>query len=88
MWQKLKEGATRAKAEAEVWRRVLADPRTPRRARWLLALALGYMAFPIDLVPDFIPVLGYLDDVLIVGLCVWLARRSIPEEVMVEARGG
>ncbi len=69
-----------------MWRRVLADPRTPRRARWLLAAALAYLALPFDLVPDFIPVLGYLDDVLIVGLAIYLARRSIPPEVIAEAR--
>jgi uncharacterized membrane protein YkvA (DUF1232 family) len=69
-----------------VYRRVLAHPRTPRRARWCLLLALGYLATPIDLIPDFIPVLGHLDDLIIVPGLIWLARRSIPRDVWTECR--
>jgi uncharacterized membrane protein YkvA (DUF1232 family) len=49
-------------------RRLLADPNVPRAARLRLWLLLGYLAIPIDLVPDFIPVLGYADDAIIVSL--------------------
>ena len=49
-------------------RRLLADPRVPRRRKLLLLGLIGYLALPFDLVPDFIPIAGQLDDVLIVGL--------------------
>lgn len=62
-------------------RRVAADPRTPRRARWwLLGLAI-YIASPIDPIPDFIPVIGYLDEIVLVPLILRHIRRMIPDEV-------
>lgn len=64
----------------------LRDPRTPRLARVLAWLAVAYALSPIDLIPDFIPVLGYLDDMLLLPLLVWLALRRIPPEVRAECR--
>lgn len=57
------------------------DPRTPWLARWLALLVAAYALSPIDLVPDFIPVLGYLDDLVIVPLGLALVLRMIPDEV-------
>lgn len=74
--------------EIGVYRAVMADPRCPRLARYLLGGAVVYAASPIDLIPDFIPVLGYLDDVLIIPLLVWLAVRIIPKELFHEYRSG
>lgn len=62
-------------------RRLAADPRVPRRARWLLIALAAYLVTPIDLIPDFIPVIGQLDDVAVAGLLLWLARRAVPAEV-------
>jgi uncharacterized membrane protein YkvA (DUF1232 family) len=76
----------RVKQEAQVYRRVVADRRTPRLARWLLGLALAYLLSPVDIIPDFLPVLGYLDDVLLVPGLVYLALRMIPPAVVAEAR--
>ena len=86
MWNNLKSMAERIKREVAVYRLVLQDSRTPRLARWLLGLAVAYLVSPIDLIPDFIPVLGHLDDALIVPALVFLAVRLIPPEVMEECR--
>ncbi len=68
----------------EVARAIARDRRVPRRVRWLpLALAV-YLAFPIDVIPDFIPVLGQLDDVLAVALVLWLLVRLVPHAVIEE----
>ena len=62
------------------------DPRTPWYAKGLVLLIVAYTLSPIDLIPDFIPILGYLDDLIIVPGGIWLAIRMIPPEVLVEAR--
>lgn len=62
-------------------------PGTPWTARLLGALVVAYAFSPIDLIPDFIPVLGYLDDVLLVPLGIWLTLRMIPAAVRDECRG-
>ncbi len=62
------------------------DPRVPWYAKALLALVVAHTLSPIDLIPDFIPILGYLDDLVIVPLGITLARRMVPEAVMVESR--
>lgn len=62
------------------------DARTPWYARVVVALVVAYLFSPIDLIPDFIPVLGYLDDLLLVPLGITLALRLIPPEVMADAR--
>jgi len=65
-------------------RRLAADPRTPRRARWwLIGLAL-YVASPIDPIPDFIPIIGHLDEVILVPIVLRRIRRMIPAEVWAE----
>ena len=62
------------------------DPRTPWYAKLMVAAVVGYAASPIDLIPDFIPVIGQLDDLLLLPLGIALAIRMIPREVMVEKR--
>ena len=62
------------------------DPRVPLAAKVLAGLVAAYALSPIDLIPDFIPVLGYLDDLLIVPAGIWLAVRMIPAEIMQELR--
>ena len=63
------------------------DPRVSWYARVLAAIVVGYAFCPIDLIPDFVPVLGYLDDLILVPLGIWLVLKLIPPEVMAEARG-
>ena len=62
-------------------RNVARDRRTPRRARWWLVAIALYLASPIDLIPDFIPVLGQLDDLVIVSLALRHVRRMISDDV-------
>lgn len=62
------------------------DPRTPWYAKVLAIVVAGYALSPIDLIPDFIPVLGYLDDLIIVPLGIWLVVSLIPEQAMAEYR--
>jgi len=63
-----------------LFRRLLADPRVPRRSKLVLAALIGYLALPFDLVPDFIPVAGYLDDAVIVAFVV-RQETTAPTEV-------
>ncbi|MGZ2456942.1 YkvA family protein [Rhizobium anhuiense] len=62
------------------------DPRVPWHAKTVAGTVAAYALSPIDLIPDFIPVLGYLDDLLIVPLGIMLAIRLVPVEVMIELR--
>lgn len=62
------------------------DPRTPWYARAWLGLVVAYAFSPIDLIPDFIPVIGYIDDLLLVPLGIAVALKLVPPEVMASAR--
>jgi uncharacterized membrane protein YkvA (DUF1232 family) len=86
MLQQSKDLARAFKRELAVYRRVLADERTPLRAKIFMGLAVGYLCMPFDLIPDFIPVLGHLDDVVIVPGLVYVALRFVPRELVAEHR--
>ena len=81
-----KQKARQLKEEVYALYLAARDPRTPWYARALAVLVAGYAFSPIDLIPDFIPLLGYLDDLLLVPLGVGLAIRLIPAEVLEEKR--
>lgn len=57
------------------------DPRVPLIAKLMIGIVVGYALSPIDLIPDFIPVIGYLDDLLLLPLGIWCAIRLIPKDV-------
>ncbi len=84
--QKLREIGESLKREVRVYRLILGDPRTPRLPKLLLGLAVGYALLPFDLIPDFIPVVGHLDDLIIVPGLVLLALKFIPEKVIEDCR--
>ncbi len=76
----------RLKREIQAVRLAAAHPRTPKAARWLAMGLIVYALSPIDLIPDFIPVLGHLDDVVILPLGVWLLWKMVPSNVKAECR--
>ncbi len=84
--RRLKAFVGSIKRELKVYQLVLKDRRTPRLARWLLVVAISYALSPIDVVPDFIPILGYLDDVILVPGLIILALKIIPPEVVEDCR--
>lgn len=83
---KLKQTARRLKAETFALYLAARDPRTPWYAKLLVAGIVAYALSPIDLIPDFVPVLGYLDDLILVPLGIALAIRLIPDSVLKECR--
>ena len=85
-WGRLKQHLLDLKKHAQVVYLASRDRRTPWYAKAIAGLAVAYALNPIDLIPDFIPVLGYLDDLLIVPAGMALAIKLIPKEVMAEAR--
>ncbi|WP_076859018.1 YkvA family protein [Bradyrhizobium mercantei] len=62
------------------------DPRVPWYAKALAVAVAAYALSPIDLIPDFIPVVGYLDDLILLPLGIWIAISLVPDEVMAECR--
>ena len=76
----------RFKKEIKFYQAILKDPRTPKLSKFFLGLAVGYALNPIDLIPDFIPVLGYLDDLIIVPGLIFIAMRLIPKKLLEEHR--
>jgi uncharacterized membrane protein YkvA (DUF1232 family) len=82
----MKQRARRLKAEVYALYLAYRDPRVPWYARLVAACVVAYAFSPIDLIPDFIPILGYLDDLILVPAGIALALRLIPPAVMVESR--
>ena len=86
VWRDLKNSAKAIKREIIVVYFAARDPRTPWWLRIFALLIAAYVLSPVDLIPDFIPVLGYLDDVILVPLAIRLLMRWLPEDVRVDAR--
>ena len=86
MLEKLKSRARALKSEIIAVYIAAKDPRTPWYAKAVAVCTVAYALSPIDLIPDFIPILGYLDDILLVPAGIALAIRLIPAEAMDDAR--
>lgn len=84
--QRLRDWARRLKQDTLALYLVARHPQTPWLARLLIAGLVAYALSPIDLIPDFIPVLGYLDDLILLPLGIALAVRLIPDHVLAECR--
>lgn len=82
----LKTFVYQIKKEFIFYQRLHAHPSTPLLAKLLINIAIGYLLLPFDLIPDWLPLLGQLDDLVIVGLLIWLALRLIPKPIIQEIR--
>jgi len=83
---RLKKLFLKFKRELQLYRNILADPRTPRLTKILLGSAVAYAVTPVDIIPDFIPVVGHLDDAIIVPALVCLTLKTIPKPLLEEHR--
>jgi uncharacterized membrane protein YkvA (DUF1232 family) len=86
MWKSLKARVALVRQEIRIYKLVRQHPRTPRLARLLIGLAIAYALSPIDIIPDFIPVIGHLDDAVIVPALIFTALKLIPADVVAECR--
>ncbi len=82
----LRDRARRLKADTYALYLAYRDPRVPRHAKLVVACVVAYAFSPIDLIPDFVPILGYLDDLVLVPAGIALALKLIPPAVMAESR--
>jgi uncharacterized membrane protein YkvA (DUF1232 family) len=85
-FERLKQWARSLKTEIYALYFACRDTRVPWYARLLAVCVVGYAFSPIDLIPDPIPILGYLDDLILLPIGIWLALKMIPQEVMTECR--
>jgi uncharacterized membrane protein YkvA (DUF1232 family) len=83
---KLKAIASKFKAELAFYQRLMRHPETPKLAKLCLWLAIGYLLMPFDLIPDFLPIIGQLDDLVIIPLLVYAAVQLTPEAVQIACR--
>ena len=86
MIEKIRVWARGLKAEITILAAAIQDERTPWYAKALGAFVIAYAVSPIDLIPDFIPVIGFLDDAILLPIGIWAVRRLIPTDVMAEHR--
>ncbi len=86
MWQRIRSWARQLKADTIALWFCCRHPATPLPAKILATLVVAYALSPIDLIPDFIPVIGYLDELFILPLGIWLVVWLIPDGIMVEYR--
>ena len=82
----LKQRARHLKAETFALYLAARDPRTPWYAKLLVAGIVAYAFSPIDLIPDFVPVLGYLDDLVLIPMGIALAIKLVPHQVLADCR--
>ena len=86
MLSRIKSWASGLKRDAHAIYLASRDPRVPWYAKTLAIAIAGYALSPIDLIPDFIPVIGYLDELFLLPLGIWLVVSLIPHDVMAECR--
>ncbi|MGD9143405.1 MAG: YkvA family protein [Dehalococcoidia bacterium] len=83
---KLSEKVKRLRTEVVVLYYSFRDPRTPWYAKALMGIIVAYALSPVDLIPDFIPIIGYLDDLILIPAGIYLTLKLVPDEVLEEYR--
>jgi uncharacterized membrane protein YkvA (DUF1232 family) len=86
MLARLKQWAARLKRDTAALWFACRDPRTPWPVKGLTFLIVAYALSPVDLIPDFIPVIGYLDELILLPMALWLVLRLLPARVLADAR--
>ncbi len=86
MWEKLKQWAAGVRRDTLALWFAIRDRRTPWWLRWLGFLIIAYALSPVDLIPDFIPLIGYLDELILLPAGLWLMIRHMPAEVLADSR--
>jgi uncharacterized membrane protein YkvA (DUF1232 family) len=86
MLSRIKSWAAKLKRDGHAIYLASRDPRVPWYAKALAIAVAGYALSPIDLIPDFIPIIGYLDELILLPLGIWLVVALIPPDIMVEYR--
>lgn len=86
MWKRLKNWAHQLKRDGLTLWFCCRHPRMPLVPKLLALLVVGYFLSPIDLIPDFIPVLGYLDELILLPACIYFILKLVPEPVLMECR--
>ncbi len=86
MWQAFKEWVNRLKHDTVALWFACRDRRTPRGVRILGFLIVAYALSPIDLIPDFIPIIGYLDELILIPAGLWILLKLIPAQVLSDCR--
>ncbi len=83
---KLKQIAAQLKAEFKFYQRLQKHPKTPRLAKVLLWLAVGYLLMPFDLIPDFLPIIGQLDELVVIPMLLYFALKLTPPDIVLECK--
>ena len=86
MLERLKSWAAALKREALVLWFASRDPRAPWYAKLLAVFIVAYALSPIDLIPDFIPIIGFLDEVILLPGAIWLTLKLMPQQVLLDSR--
>ena len=84
--KELKEKTKNIETDIYALYKAYRDPRVPWYVKLIILFLLGYFISPIDIIPDFIPVVGYIDDILIISLTIYLIIKLIPSEVFEDCR--
>ncbi|MBI1862849.1 DUF1232 domain-containing protein [Candidatus Microgenomates bacterium] len=86
MLDKLNRVYGKYKKELRLYWHVVTDHRTPRITKFFLGSAIAYALSPIDIIPDFIPFLGHLDDMILLPFLIWIGMRFVPKDVLRDYR--
>ena len=86
IFQRIRSWANELKSDVLVLWFALKNLETPLIARAVAFITVAYALSPIDLIPDFLPILGYLDDLILIPIFIWITIKLVPDDVMVQSR--